>query len=112
MNCEVESDLSCTNDYVLIEHHNKTTGVVAVITSTKTYVLVITLPTGDNIKLLENFKQGFKSTNSWNNYRSVITKQPKSNNLDYMIHPTFRNINTFFVLSFKNGDNDSYKRLF
>ena len=30
--------------------------------------------------------------------------QPKNNNLDYLIDPTFRNINRMFVFSFKNGD--------
>ena len=32
--------------------------------------------------------------------------QPKNNNLDYPIDPTFTNINRMFVFSFKNGDND------
>ena len=39
-------------------------------------------------------------------YRSDITTQSKNNNLDYLIDPTFRNINRLFALSFKNGDND------
>ena len=41
-----------------------------------------------------------------NKYRSEITSQPKSNNSDYLIDPTFRNINRLFVLSFKNVNND------
>ena len=32
--------------------------------------------------------------------------QPKNNNFDYLIDPTFKNINRFFVLSLKNDDND------
>ena len=59
-----------------------------------------------NIKFLENIKQVFKRTISWNKYRSETTTQAKNNNLDYLIDPTFRNINRLFVLSFKNGDND------
>ena len=59
-----------------------------------------------NDKFLENIKQGFKRTISWKKYRSEITTQPKNNNLDYMIDPTFRNINSLFILSFRNGDND------
>ena len=39
-------------------------------------------------------------------YRSEITAQPKNNNLDYLINPTFRNINGLFAISFKNGDDD------
>ena len=32
-----------------------------------------------------------------------ITTKPKSNNLDHLIDPTFRNINRLFTLSFKYG---------
>ena len=41
------------------------------------YVPVITLPINDNIKLLENIKQGFKRTISWNKCRSEITTKLK-----------------------------------
>ena len=60
----------------------------------------------DNIKFSENIKQGFKKTISWNKCKFEITKQPKNNNLDYLIDPTFRNTNRLIVLSFKNGNND------
>ena len=53
----------------------------------------------DNIEFLENMKQGFQQTVSWNKYRSEITIQ--QNNLDYMIDPSFGNINRLFVVSFK-----------
>ena len=45
-------------------------------------------------------------------YRSEITTQTKNNNLDYLIDPTFANINRLFVLSFKNGDNDPTRNSF
>ena len=76
------------------------------ITSTKLYIPVVNLSINDNIKLLENAKQRPKRTISWNKYRSEITTQPKNNNLDYLVDPTFRNINRLFVLLFQNGDND------
>ena len=76
------------------------------ITSTKIYVPVVNLSIIDNIKLLENAKQRFKRTISWNKYRSEITTQPKNNNLNYLVDPTFRYINRLFVLLFQNGDND------
>ena len=66
----------------------------------------------DNIKFLENIKQGFTRKISWNKYRSEITRQPKNNNLDYLIDPPFRSINKLFVLSFKNGNNDSTRNSF
>ena len=37
---------------------------------------------------------------------SEIKTQPKNYNLDYLIDPTFRNINTLFAISFKNVNND------
>ena len=74
------------------------------ITSTKLYVQVVTLSV--NVKFLENIKQGFQRAISWNKCRSEITTQTKNNNLDYLIDPVFRNFNRFFVLSFKNGNDD------
>ena len=60
----------------------------------------------DNIKFLEKIKQIFKRTISWNKYRSAITTQPKNDNLEYVIDPTFRKIKRLFVLLFKNGNSD------
>ena len=77
INCERELDLSWTKDCVLIEHHNNIAGVNCMITSTELYVPVVTLSINDNIKFLENIKQGFKRTIFWNKYRSEITTQPK-----------------------------------
>ena len=53
------------------------------------YVPVVTLLTQDNNKL-------------WNKYRSEMTNQAKTNNLNYMIDPTFSNVNRLFFLSFQN----------
>ena len=63
----------------------KTTCATFQITSAKLYVSLITLSINDNFKFLEKIKQGFKRTISWNKYRSEITKEPKNNNLDYII---------------------------
>ena len=65
-------------------------------------LLYVTLSINENIKFLENLKQGFKITISQNKYRSEITTQLENNNLDYMIDPTFRNITKMFVLSIKD----------
>ena len=73
----------------------------------KFYVPIVTLSISDSIRFLENTKQEFKRTISWNKCRSEITTQPKNNNLDYLIDPTSRNINRLFVLLFKVGDDDS-----
>ena len=72
------------------------------ISNIKLYVPVVTLSINDNIKFLQNIKQGFKRTISCKKYRSEITTQSKNNNLDYLIDPTFRSINVLLLRSFKN----------
>ena len=72
----------------------------------------VSLSTKNNVKFLENLKQGVKRMVSWNKYRSEVTKQPKNNNLDYMIDLTFRNFNRLFVFSFTNDVSDPTKLSF
>ena len=71
------------------------------ITDTKLHVSVVILSKENNIKLLKQLKTGFKRTIKWNKYRSQMTIQPQNNNLNYLIDPTFTNVNRLFVLSFQ-----------
>ena len=71
------------------------------ITDTKLYVPVVTLSKENDTKLLEQLKSGFKRTIKWNKYRSQMTIQPQNNNSNYLIDPTFTNLNRIFVLSFQ-----------
>ena len=66
------------------------------------YVSVVILSAENDNKLLEQSKTGFKRTIKWNKYRSEMSNQTKNNNLNYLIDPTFTNVNRLFVLSFKN----------
>ena len=78
------------------------------ITNTKLYVPAVTLSKENDTKLLEQLKSGFKRTIKWNKYRSQMTIQPQNNNLNYLIDPTFTNVNRLFVLSFpRNNNTDS-----
>ena len=54
------------------------TGVTVQISKAKLYLSVGTLSINNNMKFLENIKQGFKGTTSWNKYRSEITTQHKT----------------------------------
>ena len=56
-----------------------TTGATFKINNANLHVSVVTLSMSNNITFLENIKQGFKRTISWNKYRSEITTQPKKN---------------------------------
>ena len=69
-------------------------------TDTKWYVPVVTLSTRDDDKL----KTGFKWTIKWNKYRAEMTNQAKTNNLNYLIDPTFNKVNKLFVFSFENEE--------
>ena len=59
----------------------------------------------NDIKLLEQLKTGFKKTVKWNKYRSQMSIQHQNNNLNYLINPTFTNVNRLFVLSFPTNNN-------
>ena len=74
------------------------------ITDTKLCVPVVTLSTEDDNNFLEQLKSRFKRTIKWNKYRSEMTNQTKTNNLNYLIDPTFIKVNRLFVLSFENEE--------
>ena len=65
------------------------------ITDTKLYVLVVTLSTEDDNKLLEQLKLGFKRAIRWNKYRSETTNQVKTNNLNYI---KINNVNSLYLI--------------
>ena len=124
INCEIKLDLSLSKDCKVPEialiHRIatgadanppfqlraaiQTTGATFQINNAILYVPVVTMSINDNIKFLEYIKQSFKRTISWKKYKSEITTRPKNNNLDYLIDPTFRNIDSLFAFSFKNGN--------
>ena len=68
------------------------------ITDTKLYVPVVTLSTEDDNNFLEQLKSGFKRTVKWNKYWWEMNNQTKTNNLNYLIDPTFNKFSRLFVL--------------
>ena len=120
INCEVSLTLawskSCvitdetTNDAnpganITVLENRVPTGGTFEVTDTKLYVPVVTLSTQDDDKLWEQLKTGFKRTIKWNKYRLKITNQAKTNNLIYLIDPTFSKVNRLFVSSFRVNEN-------
>ena len=83
-------------DPAVAEIHSPTNAVFKII-DCKLYVPVVTLSAEDDNKLLEQLKTGFKRTIKWNKYRSEMSNQTKNNNLNYLIDPTFTNVNRLFV---------------
>ena len=90
-------------------------------TETNFYILVITLSTQNNAKLLPQLKSGFKRTISWNKYLPKPELLARNQNLNYLIEPSFQGINRLFDLAFENDAqrtsnkrlqcNDSWKQL-
>ena len=85
----------------MIVANNPPSGLEFQITDTKLYVPVVTLSKENDIKLSEKLKSGFKRTIKWNKYRSQMSVQNNNNNLNYLIDPTFTNVNRLFFLSFE-----------
>ena len=71
----------------------------------------IILSKENDIKLSEKLKSGFKRTIKRNKYRSQMIIQNNNNNLNYLIDPTFTNVNRLFVLSFKRIEKDNIKKI-
>ena len=69
INCEVQLILTSSKDCVIT---NSTCEGKFQITETKLYVLVVTLSTQDNAKLLQQLKSGFKRIINWN--KNICTK--------------------------------------
>ena len=106
-NCVLTSkttrDANPDSNLVVVAVNNSSNGTF-IITDTKLYVPVVTLSTEDKNELLEQLKPGFKRSIKWNKYRSKMSNQTKTNNLNYLIDRTFDKVNRLFVLSFENKE--------
>ena len=89
------------------------TGETFKINNTKLYVTVVTLSAENDNKLFEQLKTGFKTAITWNKYRSEISNQTITNNLNYLIDPIFTNVNRLLVLSYeKETDRTSFSKYY
>ena len=119
INCEINLILTWSENHVIkskgtrdayldadpaVAAVNNPTNATFHIIDTKLYVPVVTLSIEVDNKLLKHLKTGFKRTIKWNKYRSEMTNQTKTNNIDYLIELTLIKVNRFFVLSFENEE--------
>ena len=74
------------------------------VTVCKLYVPVVTLQTEYQNQVYKELKTGISIDFTWNKYRSQMINQTTPNNLNFLIDPTFNNINRLFVLAFPNED--------
>ena len=113
INCEMSLALSWSSNCVITSlekrlvtaaqgdnvavYDDLSTNATFAITDCKLHVPVVTLSAINDNKLLEQLKTGFKRTVKWKKCRSEMSNQTKNNNLNYLVDPTFTNVNRLFV---------------
>ena len=125
INCKITLILSWYKECVLVgkafrgppaaaaNRINSPTSAKFEITDCKLCVPVVTLSAENDNELLEQLKSEFRITVKWNKYMLQMSNQTKNNNLNYLIDPTFSNVNRLFVLSFENeNDRTSYYKYY
>ena len=75
------------------------------ITDCKLYVPVVTLQEKHDNELLKNLKIGISLDFEWVRYKTQIINQSATKN--FLIDPTFNNVNALFVLAFPNEEDRS-----
>ena len=73
------------------------------ITNTKLYILMVTLSTQDNTKLLQQLKFGFKGTINRNKFQSKVSIEKRKSYLNFEVDQNFQEINRLFLLPFENN---------
>ena len=86
INCEVRSFLTWSSTCVIT---NSSGEGRFTITDTKLYVLVVTLSTQDNAKLLQKLTSGFRRTINWNKYLSDPKTYAQNRYLNLLVNPSF-----------------------
>ena len=101
-NLEINHDLNWSKKLGYSRTNDADQDTTCSISDTKLHVLLVTLSTQDNAKLLEQLKSGFKRKINWNKYQSKISTERSNQSSDYLIDPSFQGVNRLFVLSFQN----------
>ena len=118
ISCEVSLELKWNKNCIItsqeqrqvdsgppIVRDNAPTGATFSINDCKLYIPEVTLSKDYEIKLLTNLKSGFIRKIKWNKYRSQMSTETITNNLNILIDPTFTNVNRLFVLAYQNAVN-------
>ena len=99
INCEIYLILTWSKDCVITNSEGE---AKFAINETKLYVLVVTLSTQDNAKLLQQLKSGFKRIINLNKYESSPKTYAQNRYLNHLINSSFQGVSRLFVLSFEN----------
>ena len=74
------------------------------VTDCKLYVPVVTLQTQHQNQLYRDLKTRISIDLKWSKFRSQMINQTTTNNLNFLINPTFNNVNRLFVWAFPNEE--------
>ena len=80
INCDLNLILTWSDK---CELSNDTKAKTFAITDTKLNVLVVTLSTQDNTKLLKQLKSGFKRTTNWNKHQINVLPERQNQYFDF-----------------------------
>ena len=120
INCKVELSLKWIENCVLTVANTATFKI----TDAKFYVLIVTLKTEDNTKLLKLLSEGFKRSIYWNKYKvtdNILVGIVANNGEKYireLLDSSYQGVKRLFVLAYNNteGNNqvsiDSFKKYF
>ena len=67
-------------------------------------MLVVTLSTQDNVKLLQQLKSRFNRTVNRNKYQSKVSKETQKPYLNFQVDLKFQGVNRLFVFLFENNE--------
>ena len=77
------------------------------------YIPVVTLQTEYQNQLYKELKTGISIDFRWSKYRSQMIHQTDTNNLKFLIDPTFNSVNRLFVSAFPNEeDKNSFSKYY
>ena len=109
INCETNLILTWSTIYVT-PSATRTTKLPII--DEKLDVLIVTLSTQDNTKLLQKLKLSFERIIKWNKYQLKESIVQQNQYLDYLINPSFQGVNRLFALSFENNDDRKAHTIF
>ena len=101
INCEISLILTWSTNCVIVSNGVANQNATFEMTDIKLYVLVVTLSTQDNAKLLQQLKSGFKRTGNCNKYLSKPELLAQNLNLNRLVELSFQGGNRLFTLAFE-----------
>ena len=102
INFEISLDLNRSKNYIIAVTNVVDQAITFSRTDTKLYVTVVTLSIQHNAKLLQQLNSGSKRRINWNEFQSKISTERPNKYLDYLIDPSFQEVNRPLNLSFEN----------